>query len=100
VNGFRAILWPATTLAVALIGAFTLLLVSGHQDQAQWAAVLLAQGAGFGVNLWITRRGEHKVEDVAEQVTGPSNEDLQAQLARLTAQLATVQQRLGLPDTR
>ncbi len=96
-NGVRSIIWPATVLAVALIAAFTLLLVSGHQDQAQGAAIMLANAAGFAVNLWVTRRGEHKVEDVAGQVTGPSNEDLEAQLARLTVQLAAVQKRLGVP---
>jgi len=95
-NSARAIIWPTTILAVAVIAAFTLLLATGHQDQAQWATVLLANAAGFAVNLWVTRRGEHKVEDIAEQVTGPSNEDLEAQLARLAAQLAAIQARLGV----
>jgi hypothetical protein len=91
-NGIRQIIWPMTILLIAMIGAATYLTVKGHSDDVRTATILVAQGVGFLLNFWVSRRTaqptEQKLDELASQ---PPNDDLVEQHRSLADRLSRIE---------
>ncbi len=98
-NLLSSVVWPATVIILAVIAAPTLLIILGHSADARANATVVGQGVGFLAQLWVVHASrkptEQHLAQVEDAVTGPDNEDLQAQLKALTTQLGKIQRQLA-----
>ena len=76
-NGYSKLIWPVLILIVVVIFSLTVLTVLGKGPEVRGASILVAQGAGFLLQFWVTHRetrdAKEATREVKDEVSTPNH---------------------------